>query len=211
MWRARTHNVMKHSNQTNPSNPSSSRAHRMIRATGVALTLSLSPMLLASCTEAEAADNEADLEARVEALEAKEEIRAVLLGLAQVVDNSEIAGLEGLEPRIHTNFTLTAIDPAGGAHVFEGYEGLIEGYGPIMVAAQANLATSAIAVELDGDNATATFKFANSTKPPPELGLDVDEKLLLFSANTATLVREDGLWKLESLELAHSLAYPGSL
>ncbi|KIG12099.1 hypothetical protein DB30_02044 [Enhygromyxa salina] len=187
------------------------RTSGIIRTLGVTLALSMSPLLLASCTEAEAASDDLDLEARVQVLETKEELRGLVLGFAQVVDNSDLAGLEALEPRIHRNFSLTAVDPAGGAHVFEGYDGLIAGYGPIMVAAQANLSTSAIAVELDGDNATATFKFANSTKPPPELGLDVDEKLLLFAANTATFVREDGVWQIESVELVHSLAYPGSV
>lgn len=185
------------------------RARRLARAAGISLLLGLSPIVLSACAEAEAAEEQSDLEARVEVLEAKEEIRSMLLGFSQIVDNANVSALAGLEPRIMANFSMDVIDFDGGEFHFDGAEGLVDGFGPIMISAQANLAPSAIFVEVDGDNATAFFKFINSVKPPPELGLDVDEKVLLLAANTATFVRVDGVWKIESLELIHSLAYPG--
>ncbi|PRP90720.1 hypothetical protein ENSA5_61540 [Enhygromyxa salina] len=186
--------------------PDSGRA----RALAATLVLGLSPLALSACNEAEAAgDEDTAVEERLDRLESKEELRSILLGFAAVVDNSDPSALMGLAPRIHPNFTMDVVDFDGGEFHFEGVEGLVEGFGPIMLSAQANLAASAISVELDGDNATASFKFINSVKPPPELGLPVDEKVLLLAANTVTFAREDGVWMLESLELIHSLAYPG--
>ncbi len=194
-----------------PSSPSN-HAHRLARALGLTLLLPLSPVLLSSCTEAEAADGEVEaLEARIDQLESKEEVRAMVMGFATIVDNADLAGLTSLSERIHPEFSMDVVDFDGGEYHFEGLDGLLEEYGPIMVSAQANLAVSEIAVELDGDNATAHFKFVNSVKPPPELAIDIDEKVLLLAANTATFVREDGVWKLQSLELIHSLGYPGTL
>src|SRR5690606_15733703 len=113
-------------------------------------------------------------------------------------------------PVLHDDFVLDAVDFDGQKHHFEGLDGVIDGFGPIMLEADANLMPSAIAVELDGDTAQAHFKFANSVKPPSQLGLDVSVKVLLFAANSATFEREDGAWKLRSIELIHTLAYPGS-
>jgi hypothetical protein len=171
--------------------------------------LLLAPMLIGGCSKA----GVAQLEGRIDQLESQEQIRSILLDFAAVVDSSEPALLSELAPKIHRDFEMVVIDFAGGEHRFAGIDELIEGYGPIMASAQANLAASAIAVELEGERATATYKFINSVKPPPELDLDIDfdEKLLLFAANTATFVREGGDWKLKTIELDHSLAYPGSL
>jgi hypothetical protein len=201
-----TANANPNANPNRPSRSSSSRA----RALAATLLLSLSPLVLSACDEAEAAEGEdAVVEERLDRLEAKEEIRSILLAFAVVVDNADPSALTGLAPKIHSNFTMDVVDFDGGEFHFEGVDGLVEGFGPIMLSAQANLAASAISVEVDGDSATAFFKFINSVKPPPELGLDVDEKVLLLAANTATFAREDGVWKLESIELIHSLAYPG--
>lgn len=175
------------------------------------ISLSLSALLLGACDDTSADTDDGALEVRVEQLESREEIRSLLLGFAQVVDNADPSALSGLSARIHADFSMDVVDFDGGEFHFVGLPGLVEGFGPIMLSAQANLAPSAIAVELDGDHATAFFKFVNSVKPPPELGLDVDVKVLLLAANTATFVREDGVWKLESLELIHSLAYPGNI
>lgn len=187
-------------------------SRRIAGFVGATLLLSLAPALLASCTQLEGTDtNNQVLEARLELLETKEELRSMLLSFSRIVDTADLAALEGLAARLHPDFSLDVIDFDGGEFHFEGIEGLVEGYGPIMVSAQANLAVSAVAVAVTGDSATAFFKFINSVKPPPELGLDVDEKVLLLAANTATFVRENGVWKLKSLELVHSLAYPGAL
>ena len=196
---------------THPHHPPKRRVRPFARLAGVSLVLSLSPVLLSSCTEAEASGDESELEARIERLEAKEEIRSVLLGFARIVDDADASALPGLRPRLHDDFVLDVIDFDGGEYQFVGAQGLVEGYGPIMVSAQANLAVSAIEVELAGDQATARFEFINSVRPPPELGLDVDEKVLLIAHNTATFVHEDEIWKLASLELVHTLAYPGSI
>lgn len=181
----------------------------------LALTLALAAgAALPACAEAQAAPDDAelaDLEARVDALESKEEIRAILLAFSQVVDASDPTALPGLSAVLHRDFVLDAVDFDGQQHHFEGLDGLIDGFGPIMLEADANLMPSAIDVALDGDAARATFKFANSVKPPPQLGLDVDVKVLLFAANSASFVREDGSWKLRSIALDHSLAYPGSV
>jgi hypothetical protein len=176
-----------------------------------ALALAAVTAGLPACTEAQAAADEAELAERVAALESKEEIRAILHAFSQVVDASDPAALPGLAPVLHRDFVLDAIDFDGKKFHFEGLDGVVEGFGPIMLAADANLMPSAIDVVLDGDSARASFKFANSVKPPPQLGLDVGVKVLLFAANAATFVREDGTWKLLSLELVHSLAYPGSV
>lgn len=173
----------------------------------IGVALLLAPALIGACTKADVTQ----LEGRIDRLESREQICSILLEFAAVVDSGDPALLSDLAPKIHRDFTMVVTDFAGGEHRFAGIDGLIEGYGPIMASAQANLAASAIAVELEGDRATAKYKFINSVKPPPELDLDIDEKLLLFAANTATFVREDGAWKLESIQLDHSLAYPGSL
>lgn len=175
--------------------------------------------IVAGCETADGADtqpppsgsDQASLEQRLEALEAKEEIRTALLQLSAVVDSSDPARLNELLPVIADDIVLTAVDYDGVEYRFEGVDGLITGYGPIMKDADANLMPSAIDVELDGDTAYASFKFANSVKPPPQLNLPIDEKVLLFAANSATFRKEDGVWKLTSFELLHSLAYPGSL
>jgi hypothetical protein len=189
------------------------RARRSIRALSAALLLPLALPLLSSCTEAEASGgDDLVLEARVERLEAMEDMRATILAFAAVVDAANPAALKNLSPKIHPEFSMDVVDFDGHEFHFEGLDGLIEGFGPIMLSAQANLAVSAIAVEVDGDHATASFKFINSVKPPPELGIDVDEKVLLLAANTATFMRDaDGIWKITWIELIHSLAYPGTI
>lgn len=189
--------------------PSPALRPRPLLRSAAALGLALASLGLSACAEAEAGGDDGALEARVDELESREEIRGILLNFAQVVDNADPAALGQLGPRIHADFAMDVIDFDGGEFHFEGQQGLVEGFGPIMLSAQANLAPSAIAIEVDGEDATAFFKFVNSVKPPPELGLEVDEKVLLLAANTATFVREDGVWKLASLELVHSLAYPG--
>jgi hypothetical protein len=194
-----------------PHPSSSARAHRLTRTAGIVLALVSSPVLLASCAQAEASNDEPELEARLALLEAKEEIRSVVLAFARIVDDADVSALRGLEPRLHASFVMDVVDFDGHEYQFVGFRGLVEDYGPIMVSAQANLAVSAIAVDIDGDHATASFKFVNSVQPPPELGVEVGEKVLLMADNTATFIREDGMWKLASLELVHSLAYPGSL
>lgn len=153
----------------------------------------------------------ADIQQRLEALESREEMRTTLLAVSAVVDSSDPSLLPDLVPYLTDDFVLDAVDFDGVAHHFEGADGLVNDFGPIMKDAKANLMPSAIDVELDGDMAYATFKFANSVKPPPQLNLPVDVKVLLFAANTATFRREGGAWKLASFELLHSLAYPGSL
>lgn len=178
------------------------RAWALVVAAGAALP---------ACAEAQAAADDADLEARIDALESKEEIRTILHTFSQIVDDSDPAALPGLAPVLHSDFVLEALDIDGKQYRFEGIEQLIEGYGPIMAEADANLMPSALDVTIEGDTATAVFKFANSVKPPPQLNLDVDVKVLLFAANTATFIREDGAWKLRSFVLDHSLAYPGSV
>ncbi|MFO7567585.1 MAG: hypothetical protein R6X02_33380 [Enhygromyxa sp.] len=195
-----------------PSSPAP-RNHRLARSFKAALLLPLLPVLLSSCTEAEAAETDeiAALATRVDELESKEELRSVLMGFAKIVDNADIGALSNMGPRIAADFTMDVIDFDGHDFHFEGVDGLLDEYGPIMVSAQANLAVSEIAVDIDGDLATASFKFINSVKPPPELNLEVDEKVLLLADNTAIFVREDGLWKLQWIELVHSLAYPGSI
>ncbi|WP_437763810.1 nuclear transport factor 2 family protein [Sorangium sp. So ce281] len=165
-------------------------------------------------TSAELPENEpelASIELRLSTLEAKEEIRTILLAVATVVDSADPARLDELVPHLTEDFVLDAVDFDGVVHHFEGVDGVTTGFGPIMKEADANLMPSAIDVELDGNTAYASFKFANSVKPPPQLNLPVDVKVLLFAANSAVLRKENGAWKLASFELLHSLAYPGSL
>jgi hypothetical protein len=191
---------------------SSSTSRLAIFASGALLTV-LGIGMLPACEEAVAAETEAttEMEQRLEALETKEAIREAILEFAHIVDTEDEAALEALAPKLHPDFELRVVDFVGMEHKFVGYDGLISGYGPIMVIAQANLAVSEIGVKLDGDTATATFKFINSVKPPPQLGVPLNEKLLLFAANTAVFVKTNGVWQLQHLELLHSLAYPGEL
>lgn len=173
--------------------------------------------LAAGCDEANAqGSGDPELEEillRLDTLESKEQIRTTLLTFSAIVDSSDPARLSEVVPYVTEDFTLDAIDYTGEVFHFEGPDGLLNEYGPIMKDAQANLTVSAINVDLDleGDTARATFKFSNSVKPPPQLNLGLDVKVLLFTANTATFRREDGTWKVASLELLHSLAYPGSI
>ena len=203
--------------QSSPSipHPRSVPIRALVLSAG-ALGLLLAPAVgLPACSDAQASIKEpvtlAELENRVAALESKEEIRTILQAFAAVVDASDPAGIAALAPKLHTNFVLDAIDFDGKKFHFEGLEDVMKRFGPLLVEADANLAPSAIDVKLDGDTARASFKFINSVKPPPQLGLDVKVKVLLFAANSAAFVREDGVWKLLSIELVHSLAYPGSI
>jgi hypothetical protein len=195
-----------------PHSPAN-RNHQLVRKLGAALLLPLLPTLLNGCTEAVAAETDelAALEARIDELESKEELRSILMHFARVVDDADLSALSNLGPRVASDFTMDVIDFDGGVFHFEGVDGLINEYGPIMVSAQANLAVSEIRVEIDGNHATTSFKFINSVKPPPELDLQIDEKVLLLADNTVTFVREDGIWKLQWVELVHSLGYPGTV
>lgn len=168
---------------------------------------------LAGCENAVASETGTTsvLEQRLETLETKEAIRAAILEFAHIVDTEDEVALEALAPKLHPDFEMRVVDFVGAEHKFIGYDGLISGYGPIMVIAGANLAVSEIGVQIDGDVATASFKFINSVKPPPQLGVPVNEKLLLLAANTAVFVKTNGVWQLQKLELLHSLAYPGEL
>lgn len=168
---------------------------------------------ISGCEDAAAADSNTPsaVEQRLEMLETKEAIREAVLQFAHIVDTEDEAALEALAPNIHPDFEMRVVDFVGAEHKFVGYDGLISGYGPIMVIAGANLAVSQIGVQVDGDIATASFKFINSVKPPPQLGIPVNEKLLLLAANTAVFVKTNSGWQLEKLELIHSLAYPGEL
>lgn len=198
---------------TTPS-PRTHRLTRGLRRVGLAAALMVGGGSLSGCDEASAAPAEEDddqTQARLAALEAKEEIRTVIAGFAQVVDAADLDSLADLAPRIADDFVLDVIDFDGGEYHFEGASGLVEGFGPIMVEAQANLALSEVAVAVDGDIATARFTFINSVKPPPQLGLDVDVKVLLLADNVATFALEGDVWRLSSLELVHSLAYPGAI
>lgn len=194
------------------------------RRRGFSAFISLFPVIalagiFTGCETADGADtqpppsgsDQASLEQRLEALEAKEDIRTTLLQFSAIVDSSDPARLNEVVPVLADDFVLDAIDYDGAVYHFEGADGLLNDYGPIMKDANANLMVSAIDVEIDDDMAYASFKFANSVKPPPQLNLPVDEKVLLFTANSATFRNENGTWKLVSLELLHSLAYPGTL
>lgn len=154
--------------------------------------------------------------AQIRSLESREVIRDTLLKLSAVIDSGDPRLLAELVPIIADDFVMVAIDFGEGGQrdtlVFEGRDELMSGFGPILLEAQANLLPSAIRVDFaDEAHATATFKFANSVRPPSALGEDVDEKVLLFAAITTEFRFEDGLWRLVHLELDHSLAYPGAL
>jgi hypothetical protein len=151
---------------------------------------------------------QADFEARFAALEAKEEIRSVLTDLARIVDEGLLSGLSKLEPRLRASFTMRVVDLAGTERQFIGAKGLVDAYAPIMASGRARLIASVIAVVLDGDRATASFKLAGAIKTSLELGLPPGQRILLVSGHTAKLVRDGGVWKLASLELVHAMANP---
>ncbi len=182
-------------------------------ARGLALTgaVAWSMGALSGCDEAQADDPDPMVEERLAQLEAKEEIRDTVMTFATIVDHEDVEGLKNLQPVVHEDFLLQAIDFDGGTLEFAGYDELISGYGPIMVASQPNLIVSDIHVEVDEDTAVARFKFFNSVTPPPQLELDVETKVLLMADNKATFVNESGTWQLETLVLDHSLAYPGAI
>lgn len=188
-----------------------SRQTKWLGALALASMLGLG--MLSGCEDASASETATSsvIEQRLEMLEAKEAIRESILEFAHIVDTEDKAALELLAPKLHPDFRMRVVDFVDMEHEFIGYDGLISGYGPIMVIAGANLAVSEIGVRIDGDVATASFKFINSVKPPPQLGVSVNEKLLLLAANTAVFVKTNGVWQLQNLELLHSLAYPGEL
>ena len=181
----------------------------------LSLALVLGPLTVGAsgCDEAQAAseDDNAALMERVAELESKEAIRSTMLRFSQVLDAADVDGLRALEARFTADIDLNAIDFDGTSHRYVGMEELVDGYMPFLLASPPTLAPSAIDVQLDGDTATAYFKFTTSIVPPPQLGLNTDQTLMLFAANTAEFVYEDDTWKVSAITLAHSLAYPGSL
>ncbi|HFE45819.1 MAG TPA: hypothetical protein ENJ18_10080 [Nannocystis exedens] len=197
------------SDDRNPSFFGRRLAQRATLALGLgALTLSA-----VGCDEASAdsIDDESMIEERLAALESKEEIRTTMLKFSQVLDAADIEGLKALEPRFQEDIELNAIDFDGTSHHYVGMQELVDGYMPILVSSPPTLSPSAIDVEIDGDTATAYFKFTTSIVPPPQLGLGTDQTLMLFAANSIDFAYEDDTWKISSITLAHSLAYPGSL
>jgi ketosteroid isomerase-like protein len=192
----------------------STRIHirQLARFVAVGL-LTLSPALLASCQKADKeASERAKLDTRLDELEAKEEIRSILLDFTMALDDADAATLTALGPTLDPDFRIDVTPFVGDKLQFEGLQGLVLGLGPILSATRVELAPSAIDVDVDGDSATASFKFLSSSKPPPELGVDVDVKVMVFVENTATLVRQDdGRWKLRSIEMVKTLAYPGTV
>lgn len=174
---------------------------------GIALAAVLGPVLLA-CSPSDRL-----LEARVEALESKEEIRAIVHQLAAAIDSADPKALRALAPIIHEDFRFEATDFLGNEFRFEGFAGLVQGFGQVIVSVEPNIITSTIATEVEGTHATATFKFANSLRPPPALGLNlgIEDKILLFAEVKATFLRESEIWKLYSLQIVHTLAYPATL
>jgi hypothetical protein len=170
--------------------------------------LALVPISLAACTKVESTG----LEARVEQLESREEIRSVLLDFVAIVDSGDPTRLPELLPLLHPEISLRAIDFLGEEHRFDGTEELLRDYAPIMAAAQADLVISAIVVEVAGNRARAGFKGIGSVLPPPELiDVEIEHKLLLFADAAAVFERDGEDWKLRSLELRHSLAFPEQL
>lgn len=151
---------------------------------------------------------QADFEARLAGIEDKEEIRSLLTALARLVDEAPLSGLSKLEPRLHPSFTMRVVDIGGAERRLVGAKGLVDGYSPMMASGGSRLIWSAISVDLDGDRAMASFKLAGAIESSPELGLPAGQRVLLVSANTARLLRDGGIWKLASLELVHSMAYP---
>jgi hypothetical protein len=146
-----------------------------------------------------------DVEARLITLEAKEEIRSVLMELARLVDEGLLSGLSKLEPRLDAGFAMRVVDLAGTERRYVGAKGMVDAYAPIMASGRSKLIASAISVDVAGDRATASFKLAGSVSSSPELGLPVGRTLLLISGHSATLRREGGVWTLMSLELAHAM------
>ena len=120
--------------------------------------------------------------ARVEELESKETIRSILLAFTAAIGTADVASLEVLLPWISEDVTLSVVEfgPDPETQVFEGHDGLLTGFGPIIEEAQANLMPSAIDVGIQGDRAAAQFKFANSVVPPLGINDEIDVKVLLF-------------------------------
>jgi hypothetical protein len=176
------------------------------RATASVATLFMSRVSSIMPSRARA---QVDFEARFEAIEAREELRSVLTDLARIVDAGLVSDLSKLRPRLHASFTMRVVDIAGTERRLVGVEGLVDGYSPMMAPGRGRLIWSAVSVDLDGDRATAWFKLAGAVEPSPKLGLPAGPRVLLMSANTARLMREGAVWKLASLELIHSMAYPG--
>jgi len=183
------------------------RVGRTLRAAGMALLTLLAPSLVGCGPEGRL------LERRVEALEAKQEIESIVHRFARAVDQADPTALRTLAPVIHEDFRMDVTDFLGQEVRFDGYDELVQGFGQVIVAVAPNVATSAIMTEVDGTHATALFKFINSVQPPPALGLNlgIEDKVLLFAEVKATFLREAEVWKLYSLRVVHSLAYPGSL
>lgn len=187
--------------------------HRLAQRATLALGLSAISLSAVGCDEASAEpiDDDSMILERLAQLESKEEIRTTMLKFSQVLDAADIEGLKALGPRFQEDIELNAIDFDGTSHNYVGMQELVDGYMPILVSSPPTLSPSAIDVEIDGDTATAYFKFTTSIVPPPQLGLGTDQTLMLFAANSVDFAYEDDTWKISSITLAHSLAYPGSL
>jgi hypothetical protein len=175
--------------------------------------LSVSPALLASCQKkTQPMPDKATVESRIDKLESKEQISSILLDFARATDSGNAALLAGLGPDLEATFTLDITDFEGTKHHFDGVQGLVQGFGPYVLALDPRLVAGPIDVEFDGDNATAFYEFVSSVKAAPDLGLEPEARLLIMVSNTATFVRdEDRRWKMRSLNMTKSLAYPGKL
>lgn len=189
---------------------------QLVRVIAAGLALCCSPILLTSCMEPKTPGIEKDpatgqVEARLARLEAKDEISSILLKFCTILDDGKPAALATLGPKLHSDFRLDLTDFVGTEMQYLGLDGLVQEFGPMSAAAQSDLVPGAIAIEIDGDMATATFTILNSVRPPPQLGLDMDVKVLVMADSTAKFVREGAVWKLRSIEVVHTLAYPGSL
>ena len=172
--------------------------------------LCLSPVLLASCGKTKTTDK-TNVDSRIVELESKESIRSTWLDFNKAADSGDPAELASLGPVLDSQFTRDMTDFQGTPHHFEGAQGLVQGYGALMAAMDADIVPGSIDVNLDVDSATAQFKTISSVKPSPELGLQPDERVLVICNHTATFMRADGRWRLRSIKTYSALAYPGTL
>jgi hypothetical protein len=183
--------------------------HTFGRFVAVAL-LSVSPVLLTGCPKGQMPEKP-DYETRFVDLESKEEIYSTILDFTKAADSGNPAQLATLSDRLEPDFTLDMTNFDGNKEHFDGPQGLVQGFGPMLAESDANIVPGAIGVELEGNNATAEFDFISSVKPGPEYNLQPEARVLIICDGTATFVREGKRWRMSSMTIDSRLAYPGSL
>lgn len=189
-----------------PRSTHTSRSRRFARAASFALAATLAPGLLTACATPGVMDPV------VSTLNAKEQVRSILLEVTDVVDRGDASRLAQLAPNVAPNFSLTVINLLGNELRYEGLNQVIAGFNQILVSVDRYVAPSAIAVEVSGDNATAMMTMISAGTVPAGLDPDLQpgQRALLYVDVRADFRREGERWILTSMRADQDIVLRGA-